>query len=114
MTNKRFGRVGDSPIIGAGTWAKDSTCAVSCTGHGEYFIREAAAHSVSARMELAGSSLEEAAGAVITEQIGRAGGRGGLIAVDRAGNVAMPYNSGGMFRGFRRSDGAREVHIWGE
>ena len=114
MTNKRFGRVGDSPIIGAGTWAKDSTCAVSCTGHGEYFIREAAAHSVSARMELAGSSLEEAAGAVITEQIGGAGGRGGLIAVDRAGNVAMPFNSGGMFRGFRRSDGTREVRIWGE
>jgi L-asparaginase / beta-aspartyl-peptidase len=114
MTNKRYGRVGDSPIIGAGTWAKDSTCAVSCTGHGEYFIREAAAHSVSARMELAGDSLEDAARAVIFEQIEGAGGRGGLIAVDRAGNVAMPFNSGGMFRGFRRSDGSREVRIWGE
>jgi len=114
MTNKRFGRVGDSPIVGAGTWAKNTTCAVSCTGHGEYFIREAAAHSVSARMELGGQPLEEAARAVIFEQVGVAGGRGGLIAVDREGNVAMPYNSGGMFRGFRRSDGARELRIWGE
>lgn len=111
MTNKRWGRVGDSPIIGAGTFA-DPRVAVSCTGHGEYFIREAAAHSVAARVAWGGASLAQAARAVIDEQIGAKGGTGGLIAIDRRGAVAMPYNTGGMFRGVRLSSGRRGVFIW--
>jgi L-asparaginase / beta-aspartyl-peptidase len=112
LTNKRWGRVGDSPIVGAGTYADNETCAVSCTGHGEYFIREAVAHSVAARMEFAGQSLGDAAAAVIGEQLDPIGGTGGLIALDRQLNVAMPYNTGGMYRGMVLSDGRHEVRIW--
>lgn len=112
MTNKRFGRVGDSPIIGAGTFARNGAAAVSCTGHGEFFIREAAAHSVAARMAFGGQPLAAAARAVIFEQIGPAGGRGGLIAIDAEGRVAMPYNTGGMFRGHYLAEGTPQVWIW--
>ena len=112
MTNKRWGRIGDSPIIGAGTYAKNSTCAVSCTGHGEYFIREAIAHSVSARMEYGKASLGQAAKDTIFEQLEATGGKGGLIAIDSNGQIAMPYNTGGMYRGFQLSDGASDIHIW--
>lgn len=112
MTNKRWGRIGDSPIIGAGTYAKNATVAVSCTGHGEYFIRQAAAHSVSMRMELARQTLPQATRAVIFEQVGRAGGKGGLIAVDRAGNVAASFNTGGMFRAWVKQGGKPVVKIW--
>lgn len=114
MTNKRWGRVGDSPIIGAGTFAKNATCAVSATGHGEFFIRQAAAHSVSARMEYGGQSLHEAARAVIFEQLLPIGGDGGLVAIDAAGNVAMPFNTAGMYRGLKMSDGRKSVQIWNE
>jgi len=112
LTNKRWGRIGDSPIVGAGTYADNATCAVSCTGHGEYFIRQAAAFSVSARMAWAGASLEEAARAVIHDQLGPIGGTGGLIALDRELHVATPYNTAGMYRGWRLSDGRHEVKIW--
>jgi len=100
MTGKRPGRIGDAPIIGAGTYANDSTCAVSCTGWGEYFIRLSMAKSVSDRMELAGESLERAAATMILQKLPTLGGDGGLIAVDKDGNIAMPFNTVGMFRGY--------------
>jgi len=112
MTNKRYGRVGDSPIVGAGTYAKNKTAAISCTGHGEFFIREAVAHSVSARMQYGGQSLEEAARAVIDEELTPIQGFGGLIAVDAAGNMALVYNTAGMYRAFQHSDGRHGVQIW--
>jgi beta-aspartyl-peptidase (threonine type) len=104
MTNKRVGRVGDSPLIGAGTYADDQRAAVSCTGSGEMFIRVAAAYDVCARMRYAGQSLEEAAQAVVMESLPAIGGSGGLIAVDRHGNICMPFNSEGMYRGHARGD----------
>jgi len=114
MTNKRWGRVGDSPIIGAGTFADDQSCAVSATGHGEFFIREAAAHSVCARMEFGGATLEEAAHAVVFDQLEPIGGKGGVIAVDARGMMAAPFNTPGMYRGHRFSDGSTGVWIWSE
>jgi len=113
MTNKRFGRVGDSPIIGAGTYADNETCAVSCTGDGEYFIRSAVAHDISARMGYGGKSLEQAAAAAL-EKVGRIGGTGGLIAIDRRGNFAMPFNTSGMYRGWIGADGRPHVLIYKE
>jgi beta-aspartyl-peptidase (threonine type) len=98
MTNKRFGRVGDSPIIGAGTYANNRTCAISATGDGEYFIRLTVAHDLSAMLEYKGLSLKEAADAVI-DKVGKLGGGGGLIAIDRGGNIAMSFNTAGMYRG---------------
>jgi beta-aspartyl-peptidase (threonine type) len=112
MTNKRFGRVGDSPVIGAGTYADNGTCAVSATGHGEYFIRSVAAHDVAARMRYGGAALVTAAAETIAG-IGRAGGTGGLIAMDAAGNVTMPFNTAGMYRGYRKSTGEAVVEIFG-
>lgn len=103
MTNKAWGRVGDSPIIGAGTYANNETCAVSCTGHGEYFIRSVAAYDVSSRMEYGRLGLEEAAEKVIHERLKSMGGEGGLIAVDARGNIAMPFNSRGMYRGMKNA-----------
>lgn len=100
MANKKYGRLGDSPIIGAGTYANNATCAVSCTGHGEYFIRYAVAHDVSALMEYKGMTFEAAAEQVINEKLVKAGGAGGLIGIDKAGNVAMPFNTTGMYRGY--------------
>jgi beta-aspartyl-peptidase (threonine type) len=100
MTNKKWGRIGDTPIIGAGTYAADATCAISCTGHGEYFIRYGVARSVADRMELLGESVQKAADFVVLQKLVEAGGEGGLIAVDRFGNIAMPHNSPGMYRGF--------------
>ncbi|MCR9163888.1 MAG: isoaspartyl peptidase/L-asparaginase [bacterium] len=114
MTNKRWGRVGDSPIIGAGTYADDASCAVSATGHGEFFIREAAAHSVCARMEFGGASLEDAAHAVVFDQLGAIGGEGGIIAIDARGMMAAPFNTPGMYRGYRFSDGSDGVWIWAQ
>ncbi|MEZ5428549.1 MAG: isoaspartyl peptidase/L-asparaginase [Pyrinomonadaceae bacterium] len=99
MTNKKFGRVGDTPIIGAGTYADNRTCAVSCTGHGEFFIKGVTAYDVSARMKYKGLSLEKAAAEAI-EQLSEIGGEGGLIAVDALGNITLPFNSEGMYRGF--------------
>jgi beta-aspartyl-peptidase (threonine type) len=102
MTNKQPGRVGDSPLLGAGTYADDRTAAVSCTGTGEMFIRVAAAYDVCARMAYAGATLEQAADAVVMRSVAAIGGRGGLIAVDRHGNISMPFNTEGMYRGWAR------------
>lgn len=104
MTNKRWGRVGDVPIIGAGTYANNKTCAVSATGTGEYFIRAAVAHDISALMEYKRYSLKKASKKVI-QKVGKLGGSGGVISIDRKGNIAMPFNSKGMYRGYIKSDG---------
>lgn len=112
MINKRPGRVGDSPIIGAGTFADDATCAVGGTGHGEPFIRLGVGARVSALMELAGLSLADATHRVIFEELPTLGGQGGLIAVDRHGNLALPFNTAGMFRGWMRQGGEPSVAIW--
>ena len=113
LTNKKFGRVGDSPIIGAGTYANNATCAVSATGHGEYFVREVVGHDISAQMEYRGLPLAEAAAATLAK-VGRLGGDGGLIALDRQGHVALPFNTPGMYRGFRLSDGRNLVELYGD
>jgi beta-aspartyl-peptidase (threonine type) len=110
-TNKLPGRVGDSPIIGAGTYAKDGICGVSATGYGEYFIRSVAAHRLAALIEFRGLSLPEAAREVIHETIGSLGGSGGIIAVDAAGRMVLEFNTEGMFRGAKDSSGRREVAI---
>ncbi len=113
MTNKRWGRIGDSPIIGAGTYANNATCAVSCTGHGEYYIRYAVAHDVSALMEYKGLSLAEATEEVIHKKLVKAGGSGGIIGVDKDGNVAMPFNTPGMYRAYLKSTGERVIELFG-
>lgn len=112
MTNKRYGRIGDSPIIGAGTYASNATCAVSATGHGEYFIRGVIAHDIAAMMDYAGLSLTEASNAVIHGKLTERGGTGGVIAIDRKGNVAMPFNTPGMYRGHIDADGTVTVKIF--
>jgi beta-aspartyl-peptidase (threonine type) len=112
MENKRFGRVGDSPLIGAGTYADDGSCAVSATGHGEYFIRAAVAHDVCARLAYKRVPLAQAAREVIQERLRALGGTGGVIALDREGNVAMEFNTEGMFRGVRTASGRREIAIY--
>jgi len=104
MTNKRYGRIGDSPIIGAGTYANNVTCAVSSTGHGEYFMRYLVAYDISARMEYAGESLEKAADIVVNDKLKTKGGSGGVIAIDKYGNIAMPFNTAGMYRGYVKAD----------
>ncbi len=111
MTNKRFNRVGDVPIIGAGTYANNKTCGVSCTGHGEFFIRYTVAHDVSALMEYGGLSLAEATKKVVQEKLVQAGGSGGLIAIDNMGNISMEFNSKGMYRGYAKP-GERYVGIF--
>ncbi len=113
MTNKRYGRVGDSPIIGAGTYA-NTRCAVSATGHGEYFIRYAVAHDICARVEYLGLPLNEAAHTVVMDVLVKAGGEGGIIAMDARGHVAMPFNSPGMYRGYMGEDGTPHVAIFQE
>ncbi len=112
MTNKKFGRVGDSPIIGAGTYANNKTCAVSCTGHGEYFIRNVVAYDISALMEYKGMTLEQAANEVVMQKLKVQGGEGGLIAIDAKGNITTPFNTPGMYRGFVLSDGKATVKIY--
>ena len=111
MTNKRYGRVGDSPIIGSGTWA-DARCAVSGTGWGEFYIRDAAAHEICARVRLAGQSIGRAADGVINRDIPKAGGDGGAIALDAQGVAAFPFNTGGMYRGWIGADGVPHVAIY--
>ena len=110
-TNKRAGRVGDSPVIGAGTYANNATCAVSATGDGEYFIRATVGHDVSALMEYRGMSLKEAAQTVL-DKVARLGGNGGLIAIDREGNMALPFNTSGMYRGYVDPNGKFVVEIY--
>lgn len=112
MTNKRYNRVGDAPVIGAGTYANNNTCAVSATGHGEFFIRWTVAHDISALMEYKGLSLADASSLVVNDKLVKAGGSGGVICVDRTGNISMPFNSEGMFRGYASSDGNSSVFIY--
>jgi beta-aspartyl-peptidase (threonine type) len=114
MTNKKFGRVGDAPIIGAGTYANNKTCAVSCTGHGEYFIRNVVAYDVAARMEYKEISLEKAANEVVNVKLEEQDGRGGLIAMDVKGNITMPFNTPGMYRGYVKKDGTIHIFIYSE
>ncbi|HCX24318.1 MAG: beta-aspartyl-peptidase [Flammeovirgaceae bacterium] len=113
MTNKKWGRVGDAPIIGAGTYANNNTCGFSGTGHGEFYIRTAAAHDVSALMEYKGLSVVEATQAVM-DKIGDMGATGGMIALDKYGNIAMPFNSAGMFRGYKKEGENGVVKIFGD
>jgi L-asparaginase / beta-aspartyl-peptidase len=110
--NKRFGRIGDSPIIGAGTYADNETCAVSSTGHGEFFIRGVVAYDIAAMMRYGGLSLDEAANAVIQGRLTAMGGTGGVIAMDRQGNIAMPFNTPGMYRGYIDRDGDLSIQIF--
>lgn len=112
MTNKRWGRVGDSPIIGAGTYADNRSCAVSATGHGEYFIRATVARDICARVQFTGSSLNEAAELVVRQQLVRMGGDGGIIAVDSGGKVALVFNTAGMYRASIDTEGAVNVAIY--
>jgi beta-aspartyl-peptidase (threonine type) len=112
MTNKKYGRIGDSPIIGSGTYANNKTCAISCTGHGEVFIRAVAAHTVHALIEYKNLSLQEACEEVVLKKLVEMEGEGGLIGVDAEGNAAMVFNSAGMYRGLKSSDGTNEVAIY--
>lgn len=112
MTNKKYGRVGDSPIIGAGTYAKNNTCAISSTGWGEYFIRLAVAHDISAMMEYGGLSLQTAADSVIMQKLPALGGDGGIIGLDRQGNIAMTFNTSGMYRGYINKPGEARTFIF--
>jgi beta-aspartyl-peptidase (threonine type) len=113
MTNKRYGRIGDSPIIGAGNYANNNSCAVSATGHGEFFIRYTVAHDISAMMQYRGLSVQEAASKVIQEKLMEAGGKGGVICVDKQGNIAMEFNTSGMLRAWATSYGVKEVRVFG-
>lgn len=112
MTNKKFGRVGDSPMIGAGNYANNKTCAISCTGSGEFFIRGVVAYDVACLMEHKELSLAEASNEVINKRILEIGGDGGLIAVDSKGNIAMPFNTEGMYRASKSSNGNEEISIY--
>ncbi len=111
MNNKRWNRIGDAPIIGAGTYADNNTAAVSCTGHGEYFIRFTVARDITALMEYKNMSLQDAANQIVMKKLVEKDGSGGIIAVDKMGNVTLPYNSDGMFRGYAKASGERKVAI---
>lgn len=112
MTNKRFGRIGDSPIIGSGTYANNKTCAISCTGHGEYFIRAVVAYDVSCLMEYKGLSLKQACEIVVMDKLKKMEGEGGLIAVDKDGNYELCFNSAGMYRGVKNNSGENHVAMY--
>ena len=114
MTNKRYGRIGDTPVIGAGTYANNKTCAVSCTGHGEYFIRAVVAYDISCLMEYKGMSLKEAAEFVVNKKLFEQSGEGGLVAIDAKGNISMPFNTDGMYRAMKRQDEEIIVKIYKE
>ena len=112
MTDKRFGRIGDSPIIGAGTYADNNTCAISCTGWGEFYIRLVMAKTISDRMQFAHESLKQAADDIIMKKLPALGGDGGMIGVDKNGNFTMTFNTDGMYRGYVKSDGESEIEIY--
>lgn len=114
MTNKRWNRIGDAPIIGAGTYANNATCAVSSTGWGEYFIRSVVAYDISALMEYRGMTLQEAASEVIQKKVPALGGDGGIVAIDKNGNVAMEFNTSGMYRANMNSEGKLTIGIYKE
>lgn len=112
MTNKKYGRIGDSPLIGCGTYANNKTCAISCTGHGEPFIRAVAAYDVSCLMEYKGLNLQDAMDIVVNDKLVKLEGEGGMIGVDAKGNAALLFNSAGMYRGIKNSNGYSEVAIY--
>ena len=112
MTNKSPGRLGDSAVIGAGTYANNNTCAISCTGHGELFIRAVVAYDISALMEYKNLSLAEACQEVVMKKLVRIEGEGGLIAIDKHCNIELPFNSEGMYRAMKSSDGREDVAIY--
>ena len=112
LTGKQYGRIGDSPIIAAGTYADNTSCAISCTGHGEFFIRHAVAFDVSARMKYANESIEQAAKAVVQETLKKAGGRGGVIGLDAKGNIVMEFNTPAMNRGYIDKNGKLHTAIY--
>ena len=112
MTNKRFGRIGDTPIIGAGTYANNNTCAVSCTGHGEYFIKNVVAYDVSALMEYKQLTLQEATDYVVLEKLMKQDGEGGVVAVDTKGNYVLSFNTPGMYRGIASAGSKCKVEIY--
>ena len=112
MTNKNYNRIGDSPIIGAGTYANNKTCAISCTGHGELFLKAVAAYDVSCLMEYKGMSLQEAMDIVTLDKLVKINGEGGMIGVDAKGNTALVFNSDGMYRAMQNSKGAKQIAIY--
>lgn len=112
MTNKKFGRLGDSPVIGSGTYANNNTCAISCTGHGEFFLRSVVAYDISCLIEYKGLSLKEACDVVVMDKLVKIGGEGGLVAIDKNGNIELPFNTEGMYRGMKASDGEIFVRIY--
>jgi beta-aspartyl-peptidase (threonine type) len=114
MTNKQFGRIGDSPMIGAGTYANNKTCAISCTGHGEIFIKAVAAYDVSCLMEYKNMTLQQACEEVVLKKLVALQGEGGLIGMDAKGNAALVFNSAGMYRGLKNSDGENRIAIYGD
>ncbi len=114
MTGKRWGRIGDAPVIGAGTFADNRSCAVSATGHGEYFIRHTVARDICARMQFAGQSLQDAAESVIMDELMAAGGDGGIVAVDADGHVSMVFNTPGMYRASVSGSGEKRIGIFGD
>ena len=114
MTGKRWGRIGDAPVIGAGTYADNRSCAVSATGHGEYFIRHTVARDICARMQFAGQSLQDAAESVILDELMAAGGDGGIVAVDADGHVSMVFNTPGMYRASVSGSGEKRIGIFGD
>ncbi|MGB8193362.1 MAG: isoaspartyl peptidase/L-asparaginase [Chitinophagaceae bacterium] len=112
MTNKKYGRIGDTPIIGSGNYANNATCAISCTGHGEIFIRAVAAYDVSCLMEYQGKTLQEAMDIVVHQKLKQMNGEGGMIGVDAKGNAALVFNSEGMYRGMKNNKGFNEISIY--
>ena len=112
MTNKKYDRVGDSPIIGAGTYANNNSCGISCTGHGEYFIRKVVAYDVAAMMEYKGMTLKEASDYIVNTKLVEFGGSGGLVGIDKEANIVMPFNTKGMYRGYKKFNGEMEVKIY--
>jgi beta-aspartyl-peptidase (threonine type) len=112
MTNKKWGRVGDSPVIGSGTYANNHTCAISCTGHGEFFLRAVVAYDISCLMEYKNLSLADACRKVVNDKLVKFGGEGGLIAIDQHGEICLPFNSEGMYRGWKKHDSDFEVRIY--
>lgn len=114
LTNKKFGRVGDSPLIGCGTYANNATCAVSCTGEGEFFIRSVVAHDIACLMEYKKLTLQEACSILVYDKLKKIKGEGGLVAIDKEGNIAMPFNSEGMYRASYNSIGEKVIKIFKE
>lgn len=112
MTNKKFNRIGDSPVIGSGTYANNNTCAISCTGHGEFFIRAVVAYDISCLMEYKGLTLQQACEVVVMDKLVKLGGEGGLIAVDAAGNVSLVFNSEGMYRAWNEKNTGNHIAIY--